>query len=637
MATVTWNSFSGAWNTGANWVGGSAPEPGDTAVIGGGTVTNGTPDMTDVAIVNETISLIAAFELKLNNTSFDSETRILFNNPGLITIADFGTATNSGFMGDGSATGEVDLYLVPSGGSVSFVNAGTISLSENSKVLGSGTLANSGLLQIRNLVSVPIGFSVMGTGASIANTGTIAVDGSLSSLPSDTQASFGAMSGGGACNLTFGQVTFSGAVSGGETFNFEDGHGLLKLSLGSTTFGADITGFRSGDTIDLGLSAADNVNFAPGTAGAPGTLTVSNSGTTVASLLLSGSYETTDFTLSNVGSPGASDFVVTTTAAPCFAAGTRILTARGEVAVEALRIGDRLVSAFGRMAPVVWLGHRRVDCRRHPRPAELWPVRIEAGAFGDDRPFRALWLSPDHAVYVNGGLVPIRYLVNGASIAQVPVDEVTYWHVELPAHEVILAEGLAAESYLDTGNRGAFENGGAAPMHLHADYALRMWEAKACAKLLLCGAVLTDIRRRLLARTAALGHGWTDDAGLRVLADGCAMNVAVAGATRRVSLPPGARGMRIVSRAWVPAHALAEDSDYRRLGVAIAGIRLDGAAVGLEDARLGRGWHAAEAAWRWTDGDARLAPAGARELAFDVVLTGRYWRERERAGAELRG
>jgi len=164
-----------------------------------------------------------------------------------------------------------------------------------------------------------------------------------------------------------------------------------------------------------------------------------------------------------------------------------------------------------------------------------------------------------------------------------------------------------------------------------------MWEAKACAKLLLSGAVLTDIRRRLLARTAALPHGWTDDAGLRVLADGCAMNVAVAGATRRVSLPPGARGMRIVSRAWVPAHALAEDSDYRRPGVAIAGIRLDGAAAGLEDARLGRGWHAAEAAWRWTDGDARLAPAGARELAFDVVLTGRYWRERERAGAELRG
>lgn len=74
----------------------------------------------------------------------------------------------------------------------------------------------------------------------------------MSFLPSDTQASFGPMSGSGAFNLTYGQVSFKAAVAGGETFNFEDGHGVLKLSLGSTTFGVDITGFRSGDTIDLG-------------------------------------------------------------------------------------------------------------------------------------------------------------------------------------------------------------------------------------------------------------------------------------------------------------------------------------------------------------------------------------------------
>jgi hypothetical protein len=36
---------------------------------------------------------------------------------------------------------------------------------------------------------------------------------------------------------------------------------------------------------------------------------------------------------------------------------------------------------------------------------------------------------------------------------------VTYYHVELAAHDVILAEGLLCESYLDTGNRAAFVNG----------------------------------------------------------------------------------------------------------------------------------------------------------------------------------
>ena len=89
----------------------------------------------------------------------------------------------------------------------------------------------------------------------------------------------------------------------------------------------------------------------------------------------------------------------------------------------------------------------------------MWPIRIQAGAFAPNTPRRDLLLSPDHAVYVDGRLIPVRYLVNGASIAQVETDSVTYWHVELDRHDVILAEGLAAESYLDTGNRSVFVKG----------------------------------------------------------------------------------------------------------------------------------------------------------------------------------
>ena len=137
----------------------------------------------------------------------------------------------------------------------------------------------------------------------------------------------------------------------------------------------------------------------------------------------------------------------------CFAEGTRILTLRGETAVESLRIGDLVVSAQGPVRPVRWLGHRRIDCRRHERPRDVWPVRVRAGAFGPGRPFRDLLLSPDHAVFVDGLLIPIRYLMNGASVAQENCDDITYWHVELDRHDVLLAEGLPAESYLDTGNR----------------------------------------------------------------------------------------------------------------------------------------------------------------------------------------
>ena len=72
-------------------------------------------------------------------------------------------------------------------------------------------------------------------------------------------------------------------------------------------------------------------------------------------------------------------------------------------------------------------------------------------------------LSPGHPVLVGadssntgGHLVPIMCLINGTTIQRVEVDTVTYWHVELDAHDVLLAEGLPAESYLDWGDRAFF-------------------------------------------------------------------------------------------------------------------------------------------------------------------------------------
>jgi hypothetical protein len=125
-------------------------------------------------------------------------------------------------------------------------------------------------------------------------------------------------------------------------------------------------------------------------------------------------------------------------------------------------------------------------------------VRI-AGAFGGDLPRRHLLLSPDHAVFVDDVLIPVRCLINGTTITQVERKIVEYYHVELPRHDVLLAEGLAAESYLDAGDRGNFANGGTA-VRLHADFASRVWEAQGCAPLVVSGAVLAAVRRRLARR-----------------------------------------------------------------------------------------------------------------------------------------
>jgi hypothetical protein len=65
--------------------------------------------------------------------------------------------------------------------------------------------------------------------------------------------------------------------------------------------------------------------------------------------------------------------------AVCYAAGTRLLTDGGEIAVEKLTVGDLVVTASGAHRPVRWLGSRRVDCARHPEPSAVRPVRIAAG------------------------------------------------------------------------------------------------------------------------------------------------------------------------------------------------------------------------------------------------------------------
>ncbi len=319
------------------------------------------------------------------------------------------------------------------------------------------------------------------------------------------------------------------------------------------------------------------------------------------------------------------------TAVPCFATGTRIATGSGDVAVEDLAIGQTVLARRGGVVPVRWIGHRRVDCRRYPRPHDVWPVRVRAGAFADDRPARDLVLSPDHAVLIDGVLIPIRYLVNGATIVQERVAEVTYWHVELPRHDILLAEGLACESYLDTGNRDAFDNGGTL-IRLHADFApdragRQTWATHACAPLVLDGPVRAAAHERLRARAERLGHELTGDPDLRLRAQGRLLRPQQHGRCYFFALPPGARRVHLLSRSVVPGQRAAALADHRRLGVAVAQVLGDQGPLGLDDAVCLAGWHAPEDGYRWTDGDAVLNVAGVRTLAVTVRMTEQYWRK----------
>lgn len=180
----------------------------------------------------------------------------------------------------------------------------------------------------------------------------------------------------------------------------------------------------------------------------------------------------------------------------CFAAGSMIATPDGQVPVQMLAPGMIVDSLFGGPQPVCWVGQREVNCERHPNPSAVWPVRIRPHAFGLNQPCRDLYLSPDHAIFVGDVLIPVKHLIDGNAVCQVPCDRVTYYHIELAQHDVLSAEGLATESLLPVADRSAFANGGGVTQ-IHPDFSHLQWDVAGCAPLVVTGPALAAARAEL--------------------------------------------------------------------------------------------------------------------------------------------
>jgi len=143
----------------------------------------------------------------------------------------------------------------------------------------------------------------------------------------------------------------------------------------------------------------------------------------------------------------------------CFAKGTHILAQSEEVLVEVLATASTLQSQLGVLAKCRWIGYQR----RTPEFAQFQdylPVKISAGALDDNLPLRDLYLSPDHAVLVDGHLVHAKALVNGKTIVQMTdwAGDIEYYHIETEAHEIIYAEGVPCETFIDNVSREQFDN-----------------------------------------------------------------------------------------------------------------------------------------------------------------------------------
>jgi hypothetical protein len=138
---------------------------------------------------------------------------------------------------------------------------------------------------------------------------------------------------------------------------------------------------------------------------------------------------------------------------PCFLRGTKLRTADGERNVEDIVVGDQLLTAFGQIRSVQWVGRwQALRKAGEPWSIDVRPVRIRQSALGPNTPYTDLYVSQGHAMFVDGVLVPAGRLVNGTSITlhnAEEADDLEYFHVKMASHDVILAAGAPSETLLN--------------------------------------------------------------------------------------------------------------------------------------------------------------------------------------------
>lgn len=331
-------------------------------------------------------------------------------------------------------------------------------------------------------------------------------------------------------------------------------------------------------------------------------------------------------TVANDGSDGTFNVSLA-----CFAKGTLIRTPNGERAIETLAEGDLVLTAAGEEKAVRWVGHRSLRFSDISHDLDALPVRISADAFGPGLPFADLLVSPGHAMafdMLGTVLVPAKSLINGSTIRQVAVEGVTYYHVELEEHDVIVANGVGAESFINVGNRSFFANMAAVDLMAKPDDASRTL-VDYCAPFHAEGVIVDAIRAQIQYHAEAKGWVLARDlwAGIRLDVDGAIVTPHIRDTVAKFLVPADARSIRILSDANIPAF-VGINGDRRMLGVCIEKMTLsDGFSgerdIAMSDARLSEGFHdfEHEEGQRWTNGNANLPAALFEGMDGTVMLT----------------
>jgi hypothetical protein len=439
-------------------------------------------------------------------------------NDGVRIVGATGTVDNSGAI---TGTYNAGVYL--NSGSVTNQIGGSISGATNGVDLtGGGTIDNLGIIA-GNAGAYANGlFGVFANGSSVTveNAGTISgafdsVDlqaGGTNRLIVDAGAVFyGAVYANLAANNTM--ELKSGAAGtiigfGSQYQNFQtvtiDNSAIWDVDGAASEFnGTTIDGFNSHDRLDL--ASIGPAGYTVSLNSSTDLLTIKGGSDTV-TIQLDGSVTGATFQLLDDNNGGA--FVEESDYTPCYCRGTRIRTPQGKVAVEALRIGDRVTTVDGEDLPIKWIGRRFYRDWLAVGNAGVQPICFRAGSIADGVPVRDLYVSPEHAMFLDGVLVPALHLVNGASIVKIEgMEEIEYFHFEFDRHVVIYAEGAAAESFVDDDSRMLFHNADEY-RQLYPDEP-RGGDIEFCAPRVEAGYEIDTLHRRLVARAERLLPGGT--------------------------------------------------------------------------------------------------------------------------------
>lgn len=135
-----------------------------------------------------------------------------------------------------------------------------------------------------------------------------------------------------------------------------------------------------------------------------------------------------------------------------FTRGTRITLSSGaQVPIEELKVGDKVLTRDNGPQEIRWIGQQTVRAT-----GSFAPIRIRAGTLNNDGD---LIVSPNHRLFVyqrrdavRAGraevLVKVKYLVNGDTVVRTDGGFVDYFQLLFHRHEIIYAEGIAAESLM---------------------------------------------------------------------------------------------------------------------------------------------------------------------------------------------